>query len=277
MTIKEPRKFSFGLEFDAPVPQSILPFITHSGSVKGFIPIALQEFVNPFTLVSVPEGTLTAVSVTLASPGKDRTGLRIEQYAAVVIPPEDEFTRPWLGYADIVLPDDSGYYSWYSLPTLGMVHHFGRGTLLNALNVGMDTTPVAYRTGASALPQDPNASPVAPDTMTWEATVNNDVLGGLTFFDFNWQTLFKAKVTKPEAWAAPYLTILSGPTSGEFKASLVQGTLVRAIDATKTSFDTIRVLKLKAPRKGSFMFYFRVQDLVDPTLSQDVLFTLVVE
>lgn len=264
-------KLTFGLPYVAPVAQTILPIITSSGSMKGFIPITKTTFSEPNQMVAHSSQFVLATSVTLPSMGRDGTNHRLEQYAAIVVPLADEWKKPWLGFPDLVSPESSGYYSWFSMPTLGMVHHFGQGALLHALNTNMGVRPEML------VPVEEPGYPGLPTPVVWNATVNSSEMALMAFFDFNWLDLFKAKLgDEYTLWKSPVITVLANPQSGEFKAAVIQGQPTSGPLQANLVFDALRIMKLRTPIPGTYTFEFRVTDRLVKTLTKSCLLNLTI-
>lgn len=253
----------FGLPLEASSTQSLLPYITDSGRIYGFFPIATHTFTGAETSYTVAPGvTVTVTTVTL--PPTVSTNLRqqqrVPQYMAAYFPSAIEGQRPWTGYSTLVRTDKPnilGFYSWWSMPVMSIVQHFNYGTYLNALISGMDpTVPVG----------SPVTPPVTtPASLTWACTIDPIALTpDCAFFDFSWTELFATSPLynpdQPGNTVVPVqLNVVSNPAGGYFKAVLVQTVGQTIYPGGGVSFDTVRILRLQDPPAGTYTFNFTIQ------------------
>lgn len=238
----------YGLPLAAPSQQTILPIITSKGRLMGFYPITSTTFAGnerTFSLSDFPNVPIT--TVTLPTQVQDGIGSghggRVRQYMAAQWPQNQEGRRPWLGSASLVAPEDTGYYSWWSLPTESIMKHFGRGNLVNSLLVRMNIVP--------ATPGTPSAPAGTNAALKWVASVDNVSLDTqCPFIDFNWvqlfQTGFEADVTQQGDAVLPVrIDTVSNPAGGAFKAAIVQ-TMggQQSVAGGSVIFNTVRIMKL---------------------------------
>jgi len=239
----------FDQELNEPIIQTILPVMSETGAMFGFIPIARTLFFDTLGPVMRAYGDpVLPRSVTVPSRGDDSTNMRVSQYVALVYTLKEVSYRPWLGLSELVSNDEQGYFSGWQMPAGAMINHFGRGAMLEALMTGMDTERVI-------VPPLPDPLPI-PEVVSWIATVNNNALSAMSFFDFDWCKLFKDKA--PESLkdvGLIKLDVVSNPSSGIFKASVVQS---GAVVLGTLRFNTVRILRLNTSVPGEYLFKFRV-------------------
>jgi hypothetical protein len=269
-------KVELGLPLKQPSKQTILPIITEKAKVVGFFPITTTTFTGTERVFALPDGNVPITSVTL--PPKNATSFfdegRVDQYMAAYWPegpgtlkpyaqtnPTYRTLKPWLGYKEFVtadIPNDLGYYSWWSMPEVHWINHFGRGVFIDSLIYGMDKYPYV------APPAPPNPPVTTPQTLRWACTVNMASFQiDCAFFDFNWITLFKTTFppdSTQEGWATIPLTleIVSNPPGGYFKASLVQSQGQVIIPGGGVTYDTVRILRLQDPPANTYEFKFNI-------------------
>jgi hypothetical protein len=274
----------FGQPFPEPIAQTILPIITAAGVVVGFFPITSTTFAGTETSFALASGTIPVSSVALPPKVTTNTleGFRNEYYMAAMWPegpgtlgptivqPANPYNpsqtilsrdfSPWRGYPEFVdgaLPNNLGYYSWWSMPTVMWLHHFGRGTYLNALindlNMPIPTPP-------SGTPP----TPVTPVTLRWVCSASiESFLIDCAYFDFNWVSEFQVAYPPDttqygNAQTPMSITVVSNPAGGYFKASVVQGQGQTIIGGGGVVYDTIRILRLSDPPAGSYTFDFNI-------------------
>jgi hypothetical protein len=242
--------------------QTVLPAITKDGLVRGFYPIASTTFDGSETEFTLSDGVVVPLSVVTLDP--DPSSRFVFQYVAAVFPSGLPYNyQPWSS-ADLIRADE-GSYSWYTLPTQGWMHHFGKGVMINAIQSSLNTD-VEPPTGGSG-------TPVPVDTtMNWAASVPSAVLSGdCSFFDFNWMTLFSSKSA-----LTPVRISVNGNPVDKDGNPVFRATVVGNPTATGTGvqFDTVRVMKLSANVLGAYTFNLRVTD--DKGGTTDVVLTVTV-
>jgi hypothetical protein len=261
----------YGLPLAAPSIQTILPVITSKGRLMGFYPIASTTFNGSERSINLSDyNNVPITSVTLPTQVQDGigtgTGGRVRQYMAAQWPENQEGLRPWLGSASLVNPDETGYYSWWSLPTESIMKHFGRGNLINSLLVRMNIVP--------ATPGTPSAPAGTNAGFTWVTSVNSVSLDTeCPFIDFNWVQLFQTGFeTDPSQQGVSVLPVridtVSNPVGGEFRAAIVQ-TLggQQSVAGGSVIFNTVRIMKLADDvAAGDYAFAFNISYVKDGTL-----------
>jgi len=262
----------FGLPLTQPSKQILLPIVLTSGKVVGFFPIAETTFAGTETTFALTEGPVPITTVTL--PPKNNTGTydenRVQQYMAAQWPEVDDSAMPWIGYTELVRPDipnNIGYYSWWSMPTVMWFQHFGRGSYLDAMKFNLDKYVTA--------PPSPPGPPVVttPQTLNWATSINVVAFGAqCSFFDFNWVDLFKTQFIEDPSQAGNTvipltLTVTSNPPGGYFKASTVsaQGSQV-VVPGGGVQFNTVRILRLQDPPAATYTFNFSISANVNGTI-----------
>jgi len=277
----------FGKPLAAPSTQTILPAITSKGMLMGFYSIGSHTFNGNETTFALPDASVPVTTVTLPDRvqngqgqgnGQGRgTGNRVQQYMAAHWPENQEGLQPWRGSASWVSPNDTGYYSWWSLPTESIMKHFGRGVLVDSLIQRMNLVPTVPGTDTA-----PSASNSA---MRWAVSVNNVTLDTqCPFIDFNWVKQFQATIeADPAQQGAAVLPMridtVSNPTGNAFKATIVQ-TLsgAQAQAGGSVIYNTVRILKLAEDvAAGAYVFTFNISFVKDGvTLTTPVTLTLTV-
>ena len=241
------------LLFDEPlsetITQTILPVMSESGMMYGFIPIVKTDFVNPLTEVLLSDGiSVMPRSVTLPDRPFNGTNMGVNKYVAIVYTLKEVSFKPWLGLVDLVSNNDQGYYSSYQMPAGALIHHFGLGTMLEALTTGMDTSI------GVTVPTAPDIPSVA--SVAWRTTVNSEALTKSAFFDFCWTKLWNttAPVNLRDA-ILNKLEVTANPVEGLFKAAVVQASVGTSVGPV---FNTVRILRLAAVPPGVYVFKFNV-------------------
>ena len=254
----------YGLPFTAPSTQTLLPIIMPSGRIYGFFPITQTTFAGTETTFELTEGPVPITTVTLPPKVSNNTydEGRITQYMAAQWPADEEEQEPWIGYSELVsvnVPNNIGYYSWWSMPVTMWFHHFGRGQLWNSLMFNLSK----YVTAPAGSPNPPDVT--TPQTLYWATTQNLQAFSTeCSFFDFNWVTLFETQYPADpslQSNAAVPLSIAttSNPTGGFFKASVltIQGSQV-IIPGGGAVNNTVRILRLQDPVAGEYVFDFTI-------------------
>lgn len=240
-------QIQFGLPLTASSKQTILPAITSKGMLMGFYPITATTFAGTEKTFALSDYTVPITTVTLPAKVQDGigsgTGSRVSQYMAAQWPEEDEPQQPWTGSASWISPNDTGYYSWWSLPTASIMKHFGRGVLVNSLLVRMNIVP--------ATPGTPSAPAGTNAAIRWAVSIDNVSLDtSCPFFDFNWPQLFQTSfVSDPSQQGSSVLPTridtVSNPPGGTFKAVVVQTNGgQQSVAGGGVIYNTIRVMKL---------------------------------
>jgi len=248
----------FGLPLNEPSKQTILPFITDSGRVYGFFPIAVTTFDGTEQTFTVDGGnrTVNLQTVTLPTINQSNqymTGQRfVQQYMAAYFP-----------FSSLVQPDPRKLkmYSWWSMPGATLVNHFSRGVYLNALQ---------FNLFASVPVVPPAITPpvTTPQTLTWAATINLQSLQQeCSFIDFNWAELFQTSYANdpnnlqgnnvlPIA-----ITQITNPAGGFFKAVVLGGAMGSnqvVIPGGGVVYNTVRIIRLQDPPAGTYTFTFQI-------------------
>lgn len=271
----------YGLALAAPSKQTLLPVMLPSGKVYGFFPIASTTFTGAETTFALANGSVAITTVTL--PPKVSTNIhgenRVQQYMAAVFPTNTERTQPWRGYPELVpvdIPNDIGYYSWWSMPVTMWFNHFGKGAFLDSMTSGM-----ANFVPSAADEQDPPTI-TTPKTLEWACTMNLQAFTEeCAFFDFNWVALFNAVAqADPTAFGNGVIPLsistVSNPATGEFKASVVQGHGGQTIvPGGGVQFNTVRILRLHDPEAGAYVFNFAVTDNLGQSVPAVLTLTIV--
>jgi hypothetical protein len=269
-------KIQFGLPLTQPSKQTILPIITAAARVVGFFPIAETTFTGTETTFALPDGSVPITTVTL--PPKNTSNIfdegRVQQYmaahwpegpgtlsTALVTTPAYTDLKPWLGYKELVtgdIPNGLGYYSWWSMPEVHWLNHFGRGVFLESLVFNMDKYPY------TAPPSPSNPTVTTPQTLRWACTADlTSFQQDCAFFDFSWTTLFQTQfppdTTQEGAGLVPLsIATTSNPAGGFFKASVVQSQGQGIIGGGGVVFNTVRILRLQDPTAGTYTFDFTI-------------------
>lgn len=275
-------KIQFGLPLETPSKQTVLPAITSKGMLMGFYPIANTTFDGTEETFALSDYTVPITTVTLPPRVQDGVGSghgsRVAQYMAAQWPEKIEGQQPWIGSASWISPNNTGYFSWWSLPTEAIMKHFGRGLLINSLLVRMDVST----TTTPGAPTPPDASDGA---LKWIVSLDEVSLDtNCPFFDFNWPALFQTSFVSDDTQQGDAVLPLridtvSNPPDSTFKAVIVQ-TLggQQAVAGGGVIYNTIRVMKL-ADRvaAGDYIFTFSISYVKDGVqLATPVTLTLTV-
>lgn len=258
-------KNQYGLPLSSPSTQTVLPIVQPNGRVYGFYPITSTTFQGTETSFTLSDGAVPITTVT--TPQLINMNVsdnqRVTQYMAAQWPISQEGQMPWRGHADLIrndIPNTIGFYSWWSMPTVSIMKHFGNGTFLNSMKVNMAHYPYSAST--------PGALTVStPQTLTWACTINMSALAAeCAFFDFNWVSLFNTSLN-PDATSVGNaivpvaLTVTGNPAGGIFKATLVQAQGGQTVyPGGGAVFNTVRILKLGDATAGTYTFNFNITD-----------------
>ncbi len=247
----------YGLPLQAPSIQTIIPAMTDDGRVFGFYPIAQRTFNGSETTLTTSDGAILPMKSVTVDPNP--TLRAVAQYMAAVWPKGIAVkSQPWAS-ADLIGNED-GAYSWWSLPTQGWVHHFGKGTIITAITSNLRT---GYSPDAVVPPSAINGA------QTWATSLSYQALSGdCAYFDFNWMTVFKAKNNNGNDPVR--IQLLTNP--GAILKATVIGTPV--VTANGVIYDTVRIMRLGNVAPGNYEFTFRVIDTKDQRT--DVTLTLTV-
>jgi hypothetical protein len=258
----------FGLPLLMPSTQTIIPILDTYGKAEGFFPITSTTFTGTETSYMLPDGPVAVTTVTLPPKVQNNTNVsRVSQYVAAVYDPAQVSLKPWLGYKEFVssaIPNNIGFYSWWSMPPGNWFQHFGAGIFINSFEFGMNeyvyTAPTSQ--GAPTV-GNPNA------TLTWSCTVDLAAFANnsASFLDLNWLDLFNASLENnpnysPGQQIIPLsITTTSNPPGGYFKASIVQALGAQVtLPGGGQLFDSIRILRLMDPPAGTYDFSFNIED-----------------
>lgn len=254
----------FGLPFVAPVTQSILPIVTANGAVMGFYPITSTAFTGTETTYELTEGPVPLTTVTRQQGVQDGVGASgtnygIPQFMAAQWPSNTDGIAPWIGYSEWVGPNSTGYYRWWSLPTEAIILHFGRGVLMDSLLININKYPSVP--GTVEPPVGSNGA------LRWACSVDPvSISQECAFFDFQWMDLFQASLTADQQGLVfpQFITTVSNPVGGVFKASVVQGYGGgQPVAGGAIVFSTIRILKLGDAVPGTYDFQFLITSLTN--------------
>jgi len=257
----------FGLPLTEPSTQTIIPILDTYGRAYGFFPVQSTTFQGTETSYNLPDGALAITTVTLPPKVQNNTNVsRISQYMAAVYDPVQVAAAPWRGYAEFVssdVPQNIGYYSWWSMPPGNWFQHFGAGVFINSLEFGMNEYVYTAPAGQGA----PTVG-TSNATLTWNCTVDLISFQQQTsFIDFNWLDLFQTSLQdnpnySPGTQIIPLsITTTSNPAGGYFKASVVQALGAQVtLPGGAEMFNTIRILRLSDPVAGSYVFGFDIAD-----------------
>lgn len=252
----------FGQPLLVPSKQNIIPVLSAKGMIEGFYPIASTTFAGTETSFTLSQGAIPITTVTLPqrvlSTSAANASDRVQQFVAASWPVAQESSKPWMGYAELVPNDKSGYYSWWSMPQVRIINHFSRGIYIGSLVSGMN-----------AFNQTPNPPEppviVTPGALEWACSLDPVALNPeCAFFDFNWVDLFAAQFPlnqTAQGYQVVPLTItpLTNPAGGFFKASVLTGMGGQTIyPGGGVVFNTIRILKLADPTPGAYTFTFSI-------------------
>lgn len=276
----------FGLPLEKPSTQTILPIVEIVNDVTcrlhGFFPIPETEFDGTETTFALAEGNVNIQSVTLPEPRitQDYDQYNpplIQQYMAATYSMDEAKNRPWIGYQAWIPNDDTGYFSWYSMPPGNWVNRYGEGGLVGSLRWDMTLTNLS---GSSTPPTPPDGE---DGTLTWVTTADITNQPDCPFFDFNWVKVFDVKPIPsgeevPSGQIVPVsISIVSNPPTGEFKATI--SGMPMYMPGGGVLWDTIRIIRLKkvvAP--GDYEFNFKlvaVQDGIETTTPVTLTLTAV--
>ena len=250
----------YNIPLETPSLQTVLPVLTQDGLIHGFYPITQTTFDGTETEYTLPDNVVVPLMVVTVD--KDPNARALSQFVAAVFPAGLPFNyQPWSSASLI----DGGYgnYSWYTLPTQGWIHHFGKGVMINAIQSNLNTDSPTSNT---------EPPPEAVDgALTWTASVAYaSIASDCAFFDFNWMTLFEVKSgLKPVR-----ITVLQNPAGSPapFKATVVG---VPTASENGVIFNTIRIMKLASNiGLGVYTFQFRVVDVSGQTTDVDLALTI---
>ncbi len=247
----------FGQPFAAPIKHTILPVVERvigrkvgvlpppaSARIVGYLPIAETEFDGTETTFTVQGGAGGVVNVSsLRLPTKVQDGStfhQVQEYMVAYYDQPASHYAPWLGYPSFINTDDTGYYSWWSLPTITRTHHYGRGVLFGSLWSRMNIYP-------APTPVTPPNPPGENGTLRWAASMNlSSASRDCAFFDFNWMALFQATPppgTLPGQQTPLSIMVTSQPPDGEFKAAVLQRQTI--LPGGGVVFDTVRIIRMQ--------------------------------
>jgi hypothetical protein len=246
----------FGQPFAAPIKHTVLPVIERvigrqvgvlpppaSARIVGYLPIAETEFTGTETTFTVQAGAGGAVNVSslrLPTKVQDGSGLhQVQEYMVAYYDQPESSGQPWLGYPSFIGTDDTGYYSWWSLPTITRFHHYGRGVLFGSLWSRMNIYPAPAST-------NPPTPPGENGTLRWAASMNLASAGNeCAFFDFNWMELFQSNPppgTMPGQLTPLAIMVTAQPEDGEFKAAVLQRETV--LPGGGVVYNTVRIIRM---------------------------------
>jgi hypothetical protein len=264
----------YGLPLTAPSKQTILPVVKQSdGMIMGFYAIAETTFTGSETSFTLSDGTVPLLSVTVDALNQTNTQdadeARVPQFMAAVWPIDNEYQLPWRGYASFIdpsLPNNIGYYAWWSMPTVLWMKHFSLGTWLTSMKYGLAQYDIVAPTPGG------NPPVTTPQSLEWSTSIDLAAFGpNCTYSDFNWIELFQAQLaTDPSvegvAVVPQSIMTTSNPAGGALKASVVQGVSGSAgptiYPGGGVVFNTVRILKLLDVVPGTYTFTFQVSALV---------------
>jgi hypothetical protein len=259
----------FGLPLNEPSVQTILPFITDSGRIYGFFPIAQTTFNGTEQTFTVDGGARTVNLQTVSLPPMNTSNFymqgqrQVSQYMAAYFPISQEGIQPWMSYSSIVLPTPGKLrmYSWWSMPGATLVNHFSRGVFLDAMEFKLNPSV--------PIPLSPISPPVTtPQALTWAASLDLQAFAAnCSFLDFNWLSLFQTAYTNDpnnlqgNAVLPIAVTQITNPAGGYFKAVVLAGGMGStqiAIPGGGVVYDTIRIIRLQDPPAGTYTFTFQI-------------------
>jgi hypothetical protein len=203
------------------------------------------------------EGAVSIQSVTPPVGVNDGHNYGVPQYVAAVYTEDQAKLEPYGGYSAFIDINDTGNYAMWLNPSYARQLRSGRGVLINSLLVN----PAAYVPPAPGSATPPN---VTNGTQRWAAnlTVSINQLG-CSFFDFNWIQTFQAVManTVPFNDAQPLsIEIVSNPTGGAFKSTIVGGDGQQAMSSGAVIFSTCRIIRLQDVTAGDYVFTYKVTD-----------------
>lgn len=271
------RPNSAGLTFDntafaSPVPQTLLPIIIkQTGQCYGYYPIASHNFVGTETTYALSDGSVPVSKVTMPVRNSDGHGFWVKEFMAVVYDWSEEAARPWEGHASWIGPSATGYYTFWSMPTTTWHRRHSNGVLFDSFRLGMATFP-------PSAPDTPTPPDGSNGKIFWACSLSQaSVQQECAFFDFPWMDTFNSSLPadKQGLLIPQSITVLTNPTGGEFKATLVTGFGGQTVyPGGAVVFNTIRILKLADPAPGDYVFTFRIT--AQNQLTTDVTLTLTV-
>jgi hypothetical protein len=260
----------FGLPFEnGPSKQSILPYMTDSGRVYGFFPIATTLFNGTETSFSVDGGNQTVELQTVTLPPINQSNSilqpRVQQFMAAYFPINQEGIKPWTRFSSLIdasSPIKLGQYSWYSQPLATFVEHFSRGIYVDALRFRLDpSVPIP------TTPSGPTLGNTT-GTLTWAASADPQAWApDCAFMDFNWVQLFNAQFNpdpnnlQTNAPLPLAITSITNPPGGYFKAVVIGGAMgsdQMVLPGGGIIYNTVRIIKLQDPPAGSYAFTFTI-------------------
>jgi len=272
-------QIQFGLPLNNPSTQSLIPILDQYGKSYGFFPIASHEFTGAETTYALSTGDVTITTVTLPPKNTNSSNItRVSQYMAAVYTPAQVSLKPWIGFTEFVssaIPNNIGFYSWWSMPTSGWFQHFGEGSFIESFQFNMNL----YAYEAPAGQGNPT---VSNGTLRWACTVNQQAFTtNSSFIDTNWVDLFNAGIKiNPSAVGTEVIplsiTTTSNPAGGYFKASVVQAQGAQVTyPGGAQMFNTLRILRLQDPPAGTYDFTFEVTDDQNNTTAVTLTLTVV--
>jgi hypothetical protein len=235
----------------------------------GFYAITTTTFNGSETSFNLADGSVPLMSVTTdpynTTNVTDPDEARVSQFMAAVWPETKEYQLPWRGYSAFVdpsVPNDIGFYSWWSMPTVSWFKHFGYGTYLQSMKYGLGQVNVV----APTPPSGPSVT--TPQALTWEATVDLQAFAPeCSFYDFNWVTLFQLQPTfdptqEGNTVIPANISTVSNPNGGALKAVVVQGIAGSAGPTVYPGggvvYNTVRILRLAPVTAGAYAFTFAI-------------------
>jgi len=259
----------FGLPLDQPSHQTVLPYMTDSGRVYGFFPIAATTFTGTETTFNVDGGAQAVELQTVTLPPINQTNIalqpRVQQFMAAYFPINQEGIKPWSRFSSLIdasSPIKLGMYSWYSQPLATLIEHFSRGIYVDALKFRLDpSVPIPSSPSGPVL-----NTPTQP--LTWAATVDPQAFASdCSFTDFNWVALFNAQfISDPNNLQGNSLlpmavTSITNPPGGYFKAVVIGGAMgsdQMILPGGGVVYNTIRIIRLQDPPAGTYAFTFQI-------------------
>lgn len=265
----------FGLPLDAPVTQTIIPVVSDFNfNVLGFFVIPSTEFDGTEETYTF-DGITQPISITTVTPTNRQMNGRPygqPQYMAAVYNWVDtRVNRPWLGYPPFVSAEESGYWSRTNMTTTGTFFNGGLGSLIGGLVVNLAPDVVDENA--------PTPDVTTPQTMKWYAPLDLDAFpADCRFFDFNWLSLFKAKldpISPLNSAVDPLQVSVVSLPAGDYFALKPVTSAGPTSTASGIMYDTLRVLILsETVPADDYVFQLKVSNSENQSVNVQLTLTV---
>lgn len=272
----------FGVAFDAPVTQTILPIVIKpTGMMAGFYFIPSTAFTGNETTFALANGSVPVDTVQHPYTVDDGSGFykNSAKFMAAVWDVDQESKAPWQGHTEWVDTNNTGMFSRWSMPVQAVRNIVSEGALFESFRVRMNIV-AAQPTPPQPLPPDGDNA-----TMSWVSVGEYDTLAqDCAFFDVNWfelfQTTYKQTYILADGTTARVpirITPLTVPP--EFKVMVVKAAGTNVIAQGGEVYDTLRFIRtgslnIAAGGTANYNFTFEIVDDFNQTTSVSLTLTV---